>query len=86
MNAHAKPLAEVTHVALQELVSKIGVVDTIRFLNQFSTGCGDYTKERDQLFGHLTLDELLAAMATSRPAAAGRTGPSRRRRTKPRRA
>ena len=44
MNAHAKPLAEVTHVAVQELVSKVGIVDTIRFLNQFSTGYGDYER------------------------------------------
>src|SRR5207245_1205619 len=62
MNAHPKPLAEVTHVAVQELINKVGIVDTIRFLNQFSTGYGDYTKERDQLFRDLTLDELLGAM------------------------
>ena len=66
MNADARPLAEVTHVALQELVSKVGIVDTIRFLNQFSMGYGDYTKERDQLFHDLTLDELLGAMGTAR--------------------
>jgi hypothetical protein len=68
MNAQAKPLAEVTHLALQELINKVGIVDTIRFLNQFSTGYGDYTKERDRLFRALTLDQVLAAIDTSRSA------------------
>ena len=64
MNARAKPLAELTHDVLQNLVNDVGIVDTIRFLNQFSTGYGNYTRERDQLFRALTLDEMLGAMAT----------------------
>ena len=40
----------------------MGVVDTVRFLNQFTTGYGDYTEEREALFKDLTLDEILAAM------------------------
>lgn len=71
MSAPARPLAEVTHVAIQELVDKMGVVDTIRFLNQFNTGFGDYTKERDRLFKDLTLDELLEAMAAEREGTGG---------------
>lgn len=27
--------------------------------NQFTVGYGDYTKEREQLFDHLTLEEIL---------------------------
>jgi len=61
MNARARPLAEVTHDAVQNLLNEIGIVDTIRFLNQFSTGYGDYTKERDRLFGDLEFDDVLAA-------------------------
>ena len=41
---------------------RVGVVNTVRFLNQFTTGYGDYTAERDTLFADLTLDELLAAI------------------------
>jgi hypothetical protein len=66
MIARARPLAEVTHDAVRNLINEIGIVDTIRFLNQFSTGYGDYTKERDQLFRDLTLDDVLAAMARER--------------------
>ena len=63
MIARARPLAEVTHDAVRNLINEIGIVDTIRFLNQFSTGYGDYTKERDQLFRNVTLDDVLAATA-----------------------
>ncbi len=38
------------------------MVNTVRFLNQFTMGHGDYTAERDALFANLTLDEILAAM------------------------
>ena len=57
-----KPLSEVTQQALAVLIKEIGVVNTVRFLNQFTTGYGDYTSERDALFADLTLDELLAAI------------------------
>jgi hypothetical protein len=40
---------------------EMGIVDTVRFLNQFTTGYGDYTEEREALFKDLTLDEILAA-------------------------
>ncbi len=43
-------------------MKEIGVVNTVRFLNQFTVGYGDYTAERDTLFADLTLDELLAAI------------------------
>ena len=57
-----RPLSEVTQQALAVLIKEIGVVNTVRFLNQFATGYGDYTAERDALFADLTLDELLAAI------------------------
>ncbi len=60
MNAPAKPLAEVTERAIRVLAREIGVADTARFLHQFGAGYGDYTAERDALFGHLTLDDVIA--------------------------
>jgi len=38
----------------------MGVVDTIRFLNQFSVGRGDYTKERENWLGKITLDDAIS--------------------------
>ena len=43
------PLQEITAAALRLLCREIGVVNTVRFLNQFSMGYGDYTAEREQL-------------------------------------
>ncbi|MCL4868344.1 MAG: hypothetical protein KJ063_05200 [Anaerolineae bacterium] len=55
----SKPLTEVTQEAITVLLREIGVVNTVRFLNQYSAGYGNYVEERDQLFGHLTLDEII---------------------------
>jgi hypothetical protein len=58
MNAPVRPLAEVTERAIRALAREIGVADTARFLQQFGAGYGDYTKDREALFGHLSLEEV----------------------------
>lgn len=62
-----KALHEVTHEAIRVLSREIGMADTIRFLNQFSPGQGNYTEEREALFGSLTLDDILPHLRTGRP-------------------
>jgi hypothetical protein len=62
MNVQAKPLSEITQQAIDLLFKEMGIVNTMRFLNQFTTGYGDYTQEREALFKDLTLDEILSAM------------------------
>lgn len=66
MSTQVKPLSEVNHQAIRLLSEQIGVVDTFRFVNQFTTGHGNYTEERDGLFGHLTLAEILTAIERKR--------------------
>lgn len=61
-----KPLREVTEEALHVLFREIGVANTIRFLNQFSLGQGDYTEERDQLFADMSFDEVVKAVRDRR--------------------
>lgn len=56
----ARPLAEVTQRAIEVLSREIGPADTMRFMNQFITGSGNYTEEREALFQDLTLDEFLS--------------------------
>ena len=63
MIADTLPLAEITKEALRVLYKEIGVVNTIRFVNQFTTGYGDYTEERKVLFSDMTLDTLFAEMS-----------------------
>ena len=61
-----KPLREVTQEALHVLFREIGIANTIRFLNQFSLGQGNYTEEREQLFAELPFDEAVKAIRDRR--------------------
>lgn len=62
MIIESQPLAEITQTAIRLLCQEIGVVNTIRFLNQFTTGYGNYTEERDALFGAMTVADIAAAI------------------------
>ena len=62
MSSQTKSLSEITQQAIQVLSKEIGIASTVRFLNQFSTGYGNYTEERESLFKDLTLDEMLKRM------------------------
>jgi len=62
MNAVIKPIALVNEKATNILIKEIGVVDTIRFINQFSTGHGNYTEERRNMVDTMTLEEIIAGI------------------------
>jgi hypothetical protein len=66
MILETKPLNQITHEAIQVLYQEIGVVNTVRFLNQFTLGYGDYTAERDGPFADLTLDDILTEIKHER--------------------
>ncbi len=66
MTTQLRPLSEVNHLAIQALSEKIGIVDTFRFVNQFTNGHGNYTEERDALVGHLSLDDIVTAIEKKR--------------------
>jgi hypothetical protein len=66
MSAAPIPVAEITAKAIRVLCREIGPVNTARFLNQFTTGFGDYTAQRDELIGEPTVDELLAELRARR--------------------
>jgi hypothetical protein len=59
MKVPRKTLAEITNQAYQVLVKELGFADTIRFINQYTNGHGNYTLERDALFEGVTLDQIL---------------------------
>ena len=48
-----------TEEGIRLLVREIGAADAACFISQFTTGFGDYTKERKELFKGLTIEELL---------------------------
>jgi len=58
MDIQTKPLSVITTEAIRVLNHHIGVANTLRFLNQFTTGFGNYTEERKELFDHLSLDDI----------------------------
>jgi hypothetical protein len=66
MTLQAKPLTEITHEAIQVLCREIGVVNTVRFINQFTTGHGNYTEEREQLFGKLSVNDIVSEIKQTR--------------------
>jgi hypothetical protein len=62
--------------ALAEALAKrgvgeeLGVVDTIRFLNQFRAGSGNYTAERERLFQGLSVKDIAEQIKAQRKAGA----------------
>lgn len=66
MNSDVPALTETTRKAIRVLSEELGVVETVRFLNQFSGGLGDYTKDREALFGNLTLEKIVADIRKAR--------------------
>jgi hypothetical protein len=56
------PLTEITAIALRVLIQEMGIVNTIRFLNQFHTGYGDYTRDKDLLFAQLSVEDIAQAI------------------------
>lgn len=66
MNIETRPISEISHRATRILFEKMGVVDTIRFLNQFSIGQGDYTKDRERWLGDISLDDAISQIKAER--------------------
>jgi len=59
MTVQIKPLSEINQQAIRLLYEELGVVDAVRFLQQFSSGYGNYTEERRQIFAKETLDGII---------------------------
>jgi hypothetical protein len=66
MTTSLTSVAEITTTAITLLSREIGAVNTARFLNQFNTGFGNYTEERDQVIGDATVDDLVAEIKQRR--------------------
>ena len=59
MITEVKPLTEINQQAIHLLYQELGVINAVRFLKQFTVGFGDYTEEREVLFGSKTLDQIV---------------------------
>ncbi|MCP5175496.1 MAG: hypothetical protein H6996_10380 [Moraxellaceae bacterium] len=58
MNAQIKSLGSINQDVNKLLIDKIGIVNTLRFYNQFNTGQGDYVEQHQKLAQELTLDDI----------------------------
>jgi hypothetical protein len=48
------------------LTERLGPAGAMRFMMQYDPGHGDYSKERQEIFADLDLEELLAAIRRQR--------------------
>jgi hypothetical protein len=52
-------LYEINKEANSILIKQLGLSKTLRFLNQFTSGKGDYTKRKDEIFHEKTVDDIV---------------------------
>lgn len=57
-----RPQNKILDRGYKALVDALGVIDAIRFLQHFSPGYGDYTKERHQWLDKLSLNDIFTEM------------------------
>ncbi len=62
----SRPLAQITAEAMKIPYGEIGIVDTVRFIDQYTAGYGDYTAQRKELFAGRTLDSIVSEIKQSR--------------------
>ncbi len=63
-----RTLDEVRQQGLAALEERLGRADTIRFLQQFETGSGDYARQRHDWVDRITLAEISQESASSQNA------------------
>lgn len=52
--------ADIRKAGLEAVAKKLGPLGMVRFLQQFETGRGDYTKERAQWLKEIEIQEIVA--------------------------
>ena len=65
----SRSLYEIRMEGWKALTDRLGPSGAMRFMMQYDPGHGDYSKEREEIFGALTIDQLLEAVdrASTRP-------------------
>jgi hypothetical protein len=58
MNPATMTLEQIRTKGLEALSRDLGPVGMVRFLQQYETGCGDYTAERHRWLGEPTVEDL----------------------------
>jgi len=58
--------AVIRKAGLEAVAKKLGPLGMVRFLQQFETGRGDYTRERDQWLKDADLKEIISEIRKKR--------------------
>jgi len=66
MNIKLMTQEQIRRIGLEALAEKLGPVGMVRFLQLFSTGKGDYTKEREKWLGKASVRELVKEIKRER--------------------
>lgn len=66
MKTRAMTLKQIHEAGLDALMRELGPVGFVRFLQQFETGHGDYTREREKWLGDEDVDELVSRIQERR--------------------
>lgn len=68
MNIRAMTLNDINKEAILALNNAIGIANTIRFLNQFTNGYGNYTEEKEKMFENMSLNDIVKEIKEMRKA------------------
>lgn len=58
--------AVIRKAGLEAVAKKLGPIGMVRFLQQFETGLGDYTKERNQWLKDMDIHEIVTGIRKKR--------------------
>ena len=59
MNTQTMSLEQIRIAGMEALARELGIVGMIRFLQQFETGHGDYSKDRHEWLDNQDLDTII---------------------------
>ena len=58
--------AEIRRLGIEALTQALGPAGMARFMQQFEMGSGDYRRDRDQILGNITLEEIFISIEEGR--------------------
>jgi len=68
MNAQTMSLEQIRIAGMEALARELGIVGMVRFLQQFETGHGDYSKDRHKWLDDQDLDTIVKRIQEKREA------------------
>lgn len=68
MNTQTMSLEQIRIAGMEALARELGPVGMVRFMQQFETGHGDYSKDRHEWLDHQDMDSVLKRIREKRSA------------------